>query len=136
MFATKDLTQAQEKITIAKELAPGQNNKDLRTEIKEKILSKPEKHLSVGLWHQFNAGYTLDDYKNLNSTSKDTIGMINKKPDTIPDPKDNYYSHKKDWQAEYAEYLFKNKVRALADYNEEVAKYNNLNKANRHNITL
>ena len=113
MLSTKDLTQAQEKIALSKELAPGQNNKDLRSEIKEKILSKPEKHLSVGLWHQFNSGYTLDDYKNLNSTSKDTIGMINKKPDTMADPKDNYYSHKKDWQAEYAEYLFKNKVSNL-----------------------
>jgi hypothetical protein len=123
LLATKDFTHPDQKISLAKELAPGENNKDLRNEIKQKILSKPEKHLSVGLWHQFNSGYTLDDYQNLNSTSKDTIGMINKKPDTIPDPKDNYYSHKKDWQAEYAEYLFKNKVIELADYYEEVASF-------------
>ena len=109
-FAAQDLTSTTGKFNLTKELAPGSNNHDLRSEIKEKMLSKPEKHLSVGLWHQFNSGYTLDDYKNLNSTFKDTIGMINKTPETIPDPKDNYYSHKKDWQAEYAEYLFKNKV--------------------------
>ena len=105
-----DLTKFKGEINLKKELGPGSHNKDLRKEIKEKIQAKPEKHLSLGLWHQYNAGFTLDDYQNLNSTSKDTIGMINKRADTTADPKDNYYSHKKDWQADYAEYLFKNKV--------------------------